>query len=329
MDTNEVVKSRVVLREFSESTAKRAVEDCLELCDWKKWLPVGGSVVLKPNLCAVAPELAEASNTDVRLAAALCEILLTRTHKIYVGEADHMRQTAEQGFEVSGYVEMARRLGVELVNFSKLPATRVRCEPAGEIELPKILLEADAFISLPVLKTHALTYFTGVLKNQWGCVPLYRDRIREHRRINELLSALQRIFHPQMALMDAIVGMEARGPVYGNPRRLNLILASRDAVALDSSAMRLVGLEPRLARHVVLAAQKNLGEIDEDKIEWDGDWQRHRVQFQPAPKDRVNWAMFQMSRFSWFIDGVIGNDRVYQSCRGVVQTLRKLGIVPS
>ncbi len=324
-----MAKSRVILREFSESMINRAVAESLDLCEWKSWLPADGTVVLKPNLCAVSPEVAGAANTDVRLVAALCEALLSRTRNIYVGEADHMRQTAEEGFEVSGYVAMARKHGVQLVNFSKLPTSRVSCPPAGEMELPKLLLEADAFITLPVLKTHALTYFTGALKNQWGCVPGYRDRIREHRRINRLLATLHRIFHPQMALMDAIVGMEARGPVYGRPRRLNLILASRDAVALDASAMRLVGLEPRRARHVALAAEDGLGEIDEDKIEWDGDWQKFRVQFEPAPKDRVNWAMFQLSRYSWFVDGVIGNDRVYNACRALVQTLRKVGAIPS
>lgn len=50
--------------------------------------------------------------------------------------------------------------------------------PLGEIELPRLLLEADVVVTLPVLKTHALTYFTGALKNQWGCLPQYDRGLR-------------------------------------------------------------------------------------------------------------------------------------------------------
>src|SRR5438105_8856215 len=98
--------------------------------------------------------------------------------------------------------------------------------------MPSVLLEADVFITLPVLKTHSLTYFTGALKNQWGCVPHY-NRILLHKWLDPLLVSLQSLLRPELAIMDGIVGMEGRGPVNGKPRRLDLALASRDAVALD------------------------------------------------------------------------------------------------
>nr|WP_304519455.1 DUF362 domain-containing protein [Clostridium estertheticum] len=31
--------------------------------------------------------------------------------------------------------------------------------------------EADVIITLPKLKTHAMMYYTGAVKNQFGCVP--------------------------------------------------------------------------------------------------------------------------------------------------------------
>ncbi len=33
------------------------------------------------------------------------------------------------------------------------------------------VLESDGLVSLPKLKTHPLTRFTGAIKNQFGCVP--------------------------------------------------------------------------------------------------------------------------------------------------------------
>ena len=57
--------------------------------------------------------------------------------------------------------------------------------------LARTWLEADAFITLPVLKTHATTVFTGAIKNQWGCVPRY-DRILLHKYLHELVGDLNK-----------------------------------------------------------------------------------------------------------------------------------------
>jgi uncharacterized protein (DUF362 family) len=323
----ETGKSLVVVRSVKETPLRAAVRECMELCGWTEWVKPDAKVVLKPNLCTAVPEEIESANTDQAITEAVCEVLLSRTRRIYIGEADHDRQTAWDAFRASGYTEMAQRLGVELVNFSEVPCERTPCPPAGEMELPRMLLEADAFITLPVLKTHALTYYTGVLKNQWGCVPFYRDRMVHHRLIHQLLPSLHRVLKPAFALMDGIVAMEGRGPSHGKARRLDLILASRDGVALDATAMRLTGLDPSRCKHVALAATQGLGRMEAGAIEVNGDWEKYRVQFEPAPKDWLNWAAFQMCRYPWFVKHVMENNSIYYPVRAFVQFLRKVGVV--
>ena len=44
-----------------------------------------------------------------------------------------------------------------------------------------------------------------------------------------------------LALMDGMIGMQGRGPINGYPINLDVLLASRDPVALDATAMRLIG----------------------------------------------------------------------------------------
>lgn len=320
-------KSLVVIRGVADTAIGKAVRESMELCNWTEWVKPGATVVLKPNLCTAVPAEIESANTDRTVTEAVCEVLLGRTKRISIGEADHDRQTAWDAFRASGYVEMAQRLGVELVNFSEVPSVRTRCAPLEGMELPRMLLEADAFITLPVLKTHALTYYTGVLKNQWGCVPFYRDRMIHHRLIHELLGSLHRVLKPAFALMDGIVAMEGRGPSHGKPRRLDIILASRDGVALDASAMRLVGLDPYRCKHVVSAAKQGLGRIDAAQIEVNGDWEKHRVQFEPAPKDWLNWAAYNMCQYPWFVKYVMENNSIYYPVRAFVQFLRKVGVV--
>lgn len=320
-------KSKVVLRGITGSSVSAAVQDCLERCEWESWVPRDALVVLKPNLCTALKEKVDVANTSREITDALCKVLLSRTKHIHIVEADHMRKRTQEVFEASGYVEMAKRLGVQLVNLSDLPLGPYACDPIGTLDLPRLLLEADVFITLPVLKTHALTYFTGSLKNQWGCVPRYDDRIRFHGYITEMLSSLHRIIKPQFSLMDGILAMEGRGPVFGGTRELKVILASRDSVALDATAMRLVGLEPRRCRHVVLAARQGLGQFNESEIEIDGEWQRHATKFQPAPRDWANTAMFYCGRYPWFVKHVLGNDSLYYPARGFIYLLRRSGIL--
>jgi uncharacterized protein (DUF362 family) len=320
-------KSRVILRGTKDKGIASAVRECMEFCEWRRWVPRGGTVILKPNLCTAVPAQIESSNTKLEVTAAVCEVLRDQTNRISVVEADHIRQTTEQVYEATGYTELVKRYGVSLLNLSKMPTVNCKCEPIGEVALPRLLMECDAFISIPVLKTHALTYFTGVLKNQWGCVPGALDRIQHHGAIHEMLSSLHRLFHPQFSVVDATVCMEGRGPVAGKSRRLDVILASQDGVALDATAMRLVGLEPNLSRHVAFAAKQGLGRIEAQEIHVDGDWGRHVTQFEPPPKDRLNTLMFKFSKYRWFTKYILGNDTVYYPVRAAVKLLRRAGVV--
>jgi uncharacterized protein (DUF362 family) len=324
---NQAEKSRVILRGTREKGLAAAVRDCMEFCEWRRWVPRGGTVVLKPNLCTAVPDQIESSNTKLEVTAAVCEILLEQTKRISVVEADHIRQTTEHVYEATGYTELAIKYGISLVNLSKMPTVNCKCEPIGDVTLPRILLECDTFISIPVLKTHALTYFTGVLKNQWGCVPIALDRIQHHGAIHEMLSSLHRLFHPQFSVVDATVCMEGRGPVAGKARRLDAILASQDGVALDATCMRLVGLDPRLSRHVVYAATERLGKIDAEDIVVNGEWSKYATQFEPPPKDRLNTLMFKFSKYRWFTNYILGNDMVYYPVRAAVKFLRRVGVV--
>jgi uncharacterized protein (DUF362 family) len=316
----------VLLRSVRGRAVRDVVEEVMRRCDWESLVPADALVVVKPNLCTAVPEKVEASNTDPALAEAVCEVLLTRTRRVILGESDGLRQKAQEAFAASGYVPIAKRLGVELVNFSESPWRTVRCEPAGSIELPTVLLDADVFITLPVLKTHALTCFTGAIKNQWGCLPQY-DRILYHRYLDPLLATLHRVFRPALAVMDGIVAMEGRGPANGKPRRLDVVLASRDALALDATAMRLVGLEPRRARHLVLTAEAGLGQMRADAIEVDGNLAGLATRLEPAILDPAIASLHYMSRYRWFVKHVLERDSIFYPIRSTVELLRRAGVV--
>jgi uncharacterized protein (DUF362 family) len=319
------MKSEVILRGVNDETLASVVRECMKFCNWESLVAPGSTVVVKPNLCTAVPEKWAMSNTDPRITFAVCELLLTRAAKVYVVESDGLRQTAWEAFEVSGYRRL-ESLGVTLVNLSEAEEVEVELPSAGRVRLPRLMQTCDVFITLPVLKTHALTYFTGSIKNQWGCVPQY-DRILLHQYLNPMLAELHAIFKPQISIMDAIIAMEGRGPANGKPRRLDLLLASRDSVALDATAARLVGLDPQRCRHLLLTADKGLGQWKQEAISVDGDWARHATQFEPAVLDKAIAAMDYMSRYRWFVKYMLEKNLVFYPVRFVVQMLRKVGVV--
>jgi uncharacterized protein (DUF362 family) len=319
-------KSKVILRSVKDGAVAERVRECMDLCEWESIVKPGAKVVVKPNLCTAVHDKWEMSNTDPRITEAVCKVLLEKTPNVTIVESSGLRQTAWEAFEVSGHTALAKKLGVGLVNMTESKWRPAKVDPVGEIDLPEIMLDADVFITLPVLKTHALTYFTGAIKNQWGCVPHY-NRILWHQHLNMMLASLHGIFRPAMAVMDGIIAMEGRGPANGKPRRLDLILASRDSVALDSSAARLVGLDPNRAEHILLAEKLGLGTSQPNQIELDGDWDKHKTQFEPAILDKAIAAMDYMTRYPWFVKYMLEKDVVFYPIRACVKMLRAVGVV--
>ena len=61
--------------------------------------------------------------------------------------------------------------------------------------------------------------------------------------------------------------MEGQGPAQGTPRRVGLIIASADPVALDRVACEVTGLSPEKLRTLEAARVTGFGEADLDKIE--------------------------------------------------------------
>ena len=317
------MSARVILRSVAAEPVHDAVTAIMERLEWRRLVPKGGRVVIKPNLCTERPELVRVANTDARIIEAVCRVLLQQTPNITIGESDGIRYKAEAAFESNGIYALADRLGTAVVNFSRGPTRQVQIPGMAGWELPVSILDADCFITLPKLKTHATTVFTGSLKNQWGCIPRH-DRILLHKRLDRLIVAVNKALCPKLAIMDGMVGMEGRGPINGTPVEMNVLLGSRDLVALDATAMRLVGLDPAASRHLVLAHQERLGEIGEASITIDGDVAASSRRFEPARRDWAIKALNMVSRSRFLTRHLLLDDTWFYPIRRLVTLLRSL-----
>src|SRR5659263_650205 len=131
----------------------------------------------------------------------------------------------------------------------------------------KQVMDADVLISLPKLKTHGLTLFTGGVKNNFGCITGLNKakmhlRAQDPETFSQMLVDLLGIVLPDLTVMDAVVGMEGNGPSNGTPKPVNAILASKDPVALDAVACKMVGIDPFMVPSTRLAHEQGIGTGD-------------------------------------------------------------------
>ena len=111
------------------------------------------------------------------------------------------------------------------------------------------ILRADVIINLPKLKTHAMTSYTGAVKNLFGVIP-GTHKAELHFRLDDrdafcsmLVDLCERV-KPTLNIVDAITGMEGNGPTSGRDRHIGLVLASASPYELDLAASTIIGYSP-------------------------------------------------------------------------------------
>ncbi len=80
------------------------------------------------------------------------------------------------------------------------------------------------------------------------------------------INRMAKIFLPHFSVLDAAPAMEGNGPLRGNPNNLNLIISSRDSVALDSVGCALINLDLNDVPHIKNLERLGLGVATLSKI---------------------------------------------------------------
>jgi len=250
------------------SQAKDAIVESLKLIGGlEKIIKTSDRVLLKANILAARPP-EDAVTTHPAIITAMCELVSDIGGIPIVGDGagiTHPGATAE-ALKISGIEDAAQKCGAEIVNFETAGFVEVDVPDAKQfprLYIAKPILDADVIISLPKLKTHELTYYTGAVKNFFGAVPL-KTRKQAHLLAKRDLFGnavvdIYSIVKPHLAVMDGIVGMEGNGPAHGTPINSGIVMASYDCVALDMVASELIGFDPMLIPTNRAALERNIG----------------------------------------------------------------------
>ncbi|MFQ6072192.1 MAG: DUF362 domain-containing protein [Methanosarcinales archaeon] len=250
------------------SKVKKAVEKSLFLIGGlDNLIKENDKVLLKVNLLSAnKPE--EAVTTHPSIVEAMIDLVRNCKGIPIVGDSSGTIEAGgtAKAYEVSGIKKVVEDKGAEFINFETAGFEKINVPNAmqlSEIYLAKPILDADIIISLPKLKTHALTLYTGAVKNFFGCVP-HKIRKTAHLLANknifgEAVIDIYSVSKPSLAVMDAVVGMEGNGPSGGDPKKVGLIVASYDCVALDFVVPKIIGFDPIEVPTNVAAIKKGIG----------------------------------------------------------------------
>ncbi len=232
-------------------------------------------LLLKPNvLFGDPPERCTATHPAVL--AAVGRVFSEAAGALTYGDSPGFGRPEGQ-MRRAGLAEAAEQLGIGLADFETGEEVHFPQSPfIRRFVIARGVREADGLISLPKLKTHAITRLTGAVKNQMGCLPGLRKaewhmRLPAHREFCRMLVALNLLLRPRLCVMDAVMAMEGNGPRAGDPFALGVLLFSADPVALDATACRLVDLDPRQVPTSEPGREWGLGTWREEEIELLGD----------------------------------------------------------
>ncbi len=243
----------------------RAVENCIGLIGGvENIIKKNDKVLVKINHLSPASLPERGIITHPVFVKAVVENLKKSGAEITVG--DDIQNGTNDGYGLSGIRKICEESKVNLVNLREGGFVEVECEGLilDKLYISKIALEADILVNLPKFKTHSRAVFTGGIKNSYGLIPKgSRNKYHyDYKIIEDFSKVLTDVFSvivPDLTIIDGIVAMEGKGPASGTLRNLGLVLASRDAVALDAVAARIMGIEPFDILTTKHATERGLG----------------------------------------------------------------------
>jgi uncharacterized protein (DUF362 family) len=281
----------------------------------QKFVNQGETVFIKPNMVTLPfagfynPFLAGECTKPEILVAIAEECLRAGATEVIIGDGSHMPvlkwELATTLDGSTNLVAEAERLNsrykgkVTLASLESDSPEWVEIPSRtylGKIAISSLVAQADRVISIPVLKTHSWAQLTLSLKNFVGVTSLdryamwvstgdgegYWDRgkVFDHSSPEAIAGIYLDIvdgLRPDLAIIDASIGIEGDGPSVGETAgrtvdmrdRLGswLLLASTDLVAADATAARVVSHDVADVKQLGMAYAMGLGEIREEAIE--------------------------------------------------------------
>jgi uncharacterized protein (DUF362 family) len=250
-------------------------------------------VVIKPNFTRVKKEDWLAS-THVDNVEAMLEFLKPfYKRKVIIAEGCGGAEPIMVPVENYGYDRLKEKYDIEFYDLSKDSYSTVNLLDSDIQPMPistsNLLLNPDIYlISAAVMKTHNLAVVTLGLKNVVLAAPMNfgkgkNERSKLHkppmvadpRYFNYNSFLMSQYAYPDLVLIDGFIGMEGKGPLFGDPIEVGVAIASTDCISADRIGCEIMDHDFNHVGHLVHCANAKMGEGDITKINVLGDKVSH------------------------------------------------------
>jgi uncharacterized protein (DUF362 family) len=235
-----------------------------------RFVKKGQKVVVKPNIgWNVPPE--RAANTNPRLVRRIVEHCLQAGAKeVYV--FDHTCDAWRDSYRASGIEQAVKDAGGKLAPGNSESYFQTVAIPGGHrlrrTQEHELVLGADVFINVPVLKSHGGARLSVAMKNLMGVV---WDRGEWHSNdLHQCIADFAGYRKPDLNVVDAWNVMLRHGPrgvSTADVVNMRSQLLSTDLVTADAAAARLFGLkQPEEVGYIRIAGEMGAGRMDLENL---------------------------------------------------------------
>jgi len=199
-------------------------------------------ILVKPNI--VSHELYP-TTTHTEVLSACLEFLIQWHKEIVVADGPAIDAgNSKDILDQHPLKKVCDGFAVPLIDLMSEETTTLVTQSGMELEVTKIVFDYDFIVSLPVLKSHGICFFTGALKNQFGFFSR-EERVRLHldKDIFRAIAEVNAVIKPSLFIVDAIETLiktnERRHG--GIPIKLGYMLGGTDPLSLDAFGLQLLG----------------------------------------------------------------------------------------
>ena len=298
---------KAALYHFTENDLKDRIRDSLEFVDWKNKIYPDSNIYVKPNL--TFPIFKEGVTTSPHFMAALLDVLKERTKHltIFEGDGGNNSYSADEAFKNHDLHEICESRGVKLLNISKAEWKYIDVPTFGKtLQIPvckEIVENADMTISVPVPKQHFVTRYTGAIKNHWGTCP-DSMRLRNHYFLKFAIHAMIKAYKSEISVIDGEYFLDRNGPVTGDPRKLNVVMAADSPYTADTVLMDIMDVPNKQVVYIPTAHKMNLGPKSMAEIELNDDiakFKTHQFSYKRDPVDYLATAGFHSKFITYWV----------------------------
>lgn len=235
----------------------------------KAFVKKGQTVVIKPNIgWDVTPE--RAANTNPKLVGKIVEHCIKAGAKeVYV--FDNTCQNPKNCYTNSGIEKAAKDAGAKVVSGNSIEMYKDITIPQGKslktAKVHELILNCNVFINVPVLKHHGGSGLSIAMKNLMGII--WDRKFFHSNDLQQCIADLPTWRKPDLNIVDAYRVMMRNGPqgrTASDVQELKALLISKDIVAIDAAAAKLWGKDPSTVKHIVVAHQMGVGNMNIEKL---------------------------------------------------------------